>query len=349
MNEKKKIKALWKHEFRMCKGFLIAGCLIALIGLLYVYIVSSVDRGFDIGFISTPVITDTVIWVLFFASIGLFIGIPFMTTMQYMEQKVKNTGEFMYSLPVKRKTLLQVKVGVGLCCISIPCILFLAGSILIWKSKIGYICVSYLDEGKFSRLMANDTWLNITANVAMFWLMAVTLYALSHALQAIVKPCFIAGIVTVGASIAPYYFCNMIARMGYNCGYKVDNLYKFADSLNVWNGNTLAGTEFDNRNAMLRLFSHPGRSVLIYLLVIAVSLVLVRLYYNRQQLEDSKHFIVTKKLSCAFKLCTSACIAAGLVAFQDSVTNNIMVVVILFAALTALAYYLLNKAIQRYE
>ena len=36
MNEKKKIKALWKHEFRMCKGFLIAGCLIALLGLLYV-------------------------------------------------------------------------------------------------------------------------------------------------------------------------------------------------------------------------------------------------------------------------------------------------------------------------
>ena len=31
MNEKKKIKALWKHEFRMCKGFLIAG----LISVLY--------------------------------------------------------------------------------------------------------------------------------------------------------------------------------------------------------------------------------------------------------------------------------------------------------------------------
>ena len=66
MNEKKKIKALWKHEFRMCKGFLIAGCLIALLGLLYVYIISYIDRGFDIGFVSTPVITDAVVWVLFF-------------------------------------------------------------------------------------------------------------------------------------------------------------------------------------------------------------------------------------------------------------------------------------------
>ena len=49
MNEKKKIKALWKHEFRMCKGFLIAGCLIALLGLLYVYIISYIDRGFCIN------------------------------------------------------------------------------------------------------------------------------------------------------------------------------------------------------------------------------------------------------------------------------------------------------------
>lgn len=349
MNEKKKIKALWKHEFRMCKGFLIVGCLIALLGLLYVYIISYIDRGFDIGFVSTPVITDAVVWVLFFASIGLFIGIPFMTSMQYMEQKVKNTGEFMYSLPVKRKTLLEVKVGVGLCCISIPCILFLAGSILIWKSRIQYICVSYLDEGKFSILTANDTWLNITANVAMFWLMAVTLYAFSHALQAVVKPCFIAGIITIAASIAPCYFFNMVAQMGDNCGYHVHNIYKLADSLNVWNGRSLAVTAMSNKNATLRLFLHPGRSVLIYLLVIAVSFALVCLYYNRQQLEDSKHFIVTKKMSCAFKLCTSACISAGLIAYRYNLTNNIVVVVSLFAALTALAYYILNKAIQRYE
>ena len=93
----------------------------------------------------------------------------------------------------------------------------------------------------------------------------------------------------------------------------------------------------------------PGRSVLIYLLVIAVSFALVCLYYNRQQLEDSKHFIVTKKMSCAFKLCTSACISAGLIAYRYNLTNNIVVVVSLFAALTALAYYILNKAIQRYE
>ena len=70
---------------------------------------------------------------------------------------------------------------------------------------------------------------------------------------------------------------------------------------------------------------------------------------NRQQLEDSKHFIVTKKMSCAFKLCTSACISAGLIAYRYNLTNNIVVVVSLFAALTALAYYILNKAIQRYE
>ena len=77
--------------------------------------------------------------------------------------------------------------------------------------------------------------------------------------------------------------------------------------------------------------------------------VCVCLYYNRQQLEDSKHFIVTKKMACAFKLCTSVCISAGLIAYRYNLTNNIVVVVSLFAALTALAYYILNKAIQRYE
>lgn len=349
MSEKKKVKALWKHEFRKCKWFLLAGCLIALLGLLYVYIATYMDKGFDIGFVSSPLITDAVIWVLFFASIGLFVGIPFMTTMQYLEQKVKNTGEFMYSLPVKRKMLLRVKILAGLSCISIPCILFLAGSILIWKNRIGYVCVSYLDEGKFSRVMANDTWLNITANVAMFWLMAVALYALSHAMQAVVKPCFVAGVITVAAAIAPYFFITMIASVGFSCGYQVDAIRRFANYFNIWNGSTLAHTEFDDRNAALRLFSGPWLSIGMYLLVIVISVVLIKAYYNRQQLEDSKHFIVTNRMSCAFKICTAACVSAGLVAFQNDITNNIVVVVALFAALTAFVYYLLDKAIQRYE
>lgn len=60
-------------------------------------------------------------------------------------------------------------------------------------------------------------------------------------------------------------------------------------------------------------------------------------------------FYCDEKMSCAFKLCTSACISAGLIAYRYNLTNNIVVVVSLFAALTALAYYILNKAIQRYE
>lgn len=41
MNEKKKIKALWKHEFRMCKGFLIAwlsDCIVRAALCIYYFI-----------------------------------------------------------------------------------------------------------------------------------------------------------------------------------------------------------------------------------------------------------------------------------------------------------------------
>lgn len=346
---KNKNKALWKHEFRKCKWFLLTGCFLACMGLITVYAECDMDMVVEMDYISETVIVSNVVRILTFASVGLFFGIPLMAAIQYTEQKVKNTGEFLHSLPVGTGVIMRTKVLAGVICITVPCMIFLAGSILIWNVCIGSVRIRYLGEGMYWQFIANDTWQNVLANVFMFWLMAIALYALSLAVQTTIKPCFVAFVVTMCTAVAPSYFMEMIARMGQNCGYVTEHLLEYSNRWNVWFGNTLAERHIGEMGTNLKVFIHPVLSVMIYLFVIVLAAGIIKIFARRQQLEDSKHFIVSRQLTYFFKGSVAGCIAVGILGIQNGITNNLMVLVVFFVILTVVIYHLLDKAIQRYE
>lgn len=347
-------KALWRHEFRTSKWFLVMGCILALLGLLYVFIdTQTYSVYFYLDSNMRSMIVDGVVNVLTFASIGLLIGIPLMTALQYSEQKIKNTGEFIHSLPVSKERLLGTKVMIGVLCITIPSVIYLIGSIVIWNYRIDEARIQYLTSPYYKMLLANDTVQNIVANVLIFWLMALALYAISLVVQTIIKPCFVAMVVTLGVAWMPHYLLSMIGNIGYVNGYSMAQLDEVTNYFWLWCGGAQAhvsSVDMSERNAIaLRVFDNPIVTVICYLLIIAVSAVLVWMYHGRQQLEDSKHFIISRPMNYFFKVCTSICISIGLLGIQSGRNSNILFLVLMFAFLSVFVYWLLDRAIKRYE
>lgn len=352
--KKNRKKALWRHEFRIGKWFILAGCVIALFGSFYACVMTKTEAvSFYINDYINCIVTEAIVNILTVAAVGLFFGIPFMTALQYAEQKVKNTGEFMHSLPVSKGRLLKTKVFAGIVCITVPCIIYLIGSLVVWNYRIGGVRLQYLSSMYYKMLMANDTVQNVIANVLMFWLMAIALYALSLVVQTMIKPYFIAMVVTYGVAMMPYYFVSMIIRIGEANGYSMVSLYDISDYVNLWCGNSLAQTSgiyVDDINTIeLRVFENPWISVILYLTIIVVSALIVWRYHTRQQLEDSKHFIVSKPMNYFFKICVSVCIAIGLLGIRNKSESNIPFLILMFIFLSVFVYWVLDRAIKRYE
>ena len=358
---KKKYSAIFAHEMRYVCWFLIAGMIISMLGVGYcwLYIHLATDITLDNYMYSQgSVIVCNIVEFLKVMQTGLFLGISILTVVQFYEQKVKTTSEFLGSLPLKRVYTLWIKYVSGILTITLPILVFMVGSVGIFQYYINDILKESLSNPYFDFIYANESIENLLLNIGMFWLSAIVLYSIYFLTQIIVNPCLIAGFVGMAAALAPAYLIRQFDLLFVSFRGYAEETHKLFEIFLPWFGNSLGNNlvpSFEGElteNYLYRGFNVVTFSDLFpkFLCLISIwlfSMILIAILYRRQNFTDGR-FITSSVLEHLFVGCISVCAAMFLAVFSNEGRFSFLVSLIIMIIVAVLTGMIVRQAIRRY-
>lgn len=348
---KRRLKTLYRHEIRLVSPILLCEAILMFIGL-FLCILLMLDMREEVTLIGVAYSGHQVVAVKLLSEVlrglcmVLYPAMAVVTILQFRESKVGNTGEFMASLPFQKKEMFTAKYLVGVATITIPCLFVFLMSVIMRAVTIPELSRQALFSRYGELLVANESVWNLVANVFMFWLGAILIYSLFILIQSLIRPCIIAAVIGLGASMAPYYIAHQLDLI---FGWQTSKLF---NGLHIFQGDLL-GHEVSLSepgwvdSAVFVVFDGDLYKAWILPVLILLFVVLARHFFHRKEDAGSERFMSSSLLQNIFVGCASICIGLILASIGGGFSRPLLTILILILAL--IIALLLNQAIERYS
>ncbi len=211
MNRK---KALFYHEWKMMRWFLLAGlaCCLGVVFLLswqcnnhlvsLVDVVVMGDNGEGFGSILINELSD-------FSPLAI-LAVLVMAVFQFSDFHKKNRREYILSLPFTQRESFAVKFIMGCSVLTIICAVFAVGVFALRGVYYEAYIKPYLLIPAWKLIAANDTWMHTLRAVLTLWLLMLAVYAVAAAVHSLVTEGVTAVLICIGALAAPVSLFFMI-------------------------------------------------------------------------------------------------------------------------------------------
>ena len=326
----KKKRTLFMHEFRTAIGFLLVAIVAVLIltsvwdSEIYSQIKNGVTGGYGGAFINYN-----------FASIAesiyvlLFFGIAIFVICQFVNIRSGNSGQFVQSLPFKRKTLYQMKISVGVGTITIPYLVLLAQMICIHGKYFDRVMRLNVCDENFSYIYIHESLGTLLMQWVLLYLFAIGTYFVFVLMETLIYRHFMAALLGFAATITPmmiFMSWVSIARR-FSDDLPEGALEKAEEILGVfWGGTTFhAGyldTDIMNSYGDWGYVGHsiccvaPGAKIIFMLLLIAI--LAISSYFVWIKQDEAKTSVMIPYHGIRISL--FACIMAGVITVASYLT-----------------------------
>ncbi|MDO4942377.1 MAG: hypothetical protein Q4E73_05980 [Lachnospiraceae bacterium] len=184
-------------------------------------------NGDDISYSLTTVFSDFMgrsqSWYLMMVA-----GIAVIGIVLFRDMKVKETQEWMGSLPISHKEIFMHQWFRGMIAYTIPHLVFAAGTMIIYYRNIGWIRARYLTDINWQGLLSAEAPIQYIKLLFMVWLWATACYSIFFFMQTVCKKSVIAALSGFGIIVSPLYMSVIVYRV---IGYAEDNITKVFQAL----------------------------------------------------------------------------------------------------------------------